>query len=966
MKKAFSSYFTPPPPAVEGDKEKADGVELAQKSRWQPGSRKSQQEAKPLPSTSISPPPAAAVAGAYGRGSGLPDGAQTLSANGSMLSIPGAAHQQSDSATIRSATKKSPYASKAASTRHSIFPQGDSRNHNSDALLDIRNDMMVNYLYEQLLRKQYASGMDPYEGVVLKKSRGNFTCCPPQMAAIPGSLYAMVTEMNVRCAMTVNTPVVRTILDSLRTRTDLDYVPLPDGLRVQILQTMTDLPRGQLHHFAAFIEDVRMLVVWDDEPEKLLARVQNLETRFMEMIWGTGADQEAEGEDDAADEKKRDFSTAVDELDPAELEEALAREQRPVRLESAFMVTLTLALCIICLGLGWRALALESMVDETYIRWAFLSVAPVQMFVSLFFFQSLIGNLFQIFGPISAVTMNSKYFSGKPPRRLNRDHHTLPHVTFQMPVYKEGLAAVIKPTVVSLKAAISTYEMQGGSANIFINDDGMQLIDDEDAQARRDFYDEHNIGWVARPGHNPKPNLEAGEKKFLRRGKFKKASNMNYALYTSNRVEEKLAKINRTSRWTSEHEVAAYHQALADVLQEDEGRTWAEGNIRIGDYILIIDSDTRVPADCLLDAVSEMEQSPEVALIQFSSGVMNVTNSFFEQGVTWFTNLIYSAITFAVACGDACPFVGHNAMLRWQAIQEAASYTDEDGYEKFWSESHVSEDFDMALRLQVAGYSLRYAAYTGDGFKEGVSLTVYDELARWEKYAYGCNELLFHPLRFWPIRGPFTKLFRQFIFSGIPLPKKLTICAYIGTYYAIAAVWTTSLANYFITGWFFGLYDKYYFDSFAIYISIIVVFTGLGNVALAVLRYRLNQRSLLGSLLENIKWIPMFTIFLGGLSIHVSQAILCHFFEIDMNWGATAKEIEDVHFGKEVVRILKTFKWTFCYCFVCTALLICGYYVFPWQWKIDKFFSIYPLATVVVSHFALPVLLNPALMMFTW
>lgn len=208
----------------------------------------------------------------------------------------------------------------------------------------------------------------------------------------------------------------------------------------------------------------------------------------------------------------------------------------------------------------------------------------------------------------------------------------LPHVTIQMPVYKEGLAAVIKPTVVSLKAAISTYEMQGGTANIFVNDDGMQLISDEDAQARRDFYDEHNIGWVARPAHNPNPNPESGEKAFLRRGKFKKASNMNYALHTSNRVEEKLAALQRHGGWTNEDENAAYHQCLADVLQEDEGRTWAEGNIRVGDYILLIDSDTRVPHDCLLDGVSEMEQSPEVAIMQYQSGVMNVTGSFFENG----------------------------------------------------------------------------------------------------------------------------------------------------------------------------------------------------------------------------------------------------------------------------------------------------------------------------------------------
>jgi hypothetical protein len=174
--------------------------------------------------------------------------------------------------------------------------------------------------------------------------------------------------------------------------------------------------------------------------------------------------------------------------------------------------------------------------------------------------------------------------------------------------------------------------MQGGTANIFVNDDGMQLIPEDEAQTRRDFYDEHNIGWVARPAHCPKPDVENGEKLFLRRGKFKKASNMNYAMMVSNRVEEKLAAIVRGPRWTQDEENNAYKQCLANVIAEDEGRTWAEGNIRIGDYILIIDSDTRVPKDCLLDAVSEMEQSPDVAIIQFSSGVMNVTNSFFENG----------------------------------------------------------------------------------------------------------------------------------------------------------------------------------------------------------------------------------------------------------------------------------------------------------------------------------------------
>jgi hypothetical protein len=456
--------------------------------------------------------------------------------------------------------------------------------------------------------------------------------------------------------------------------------------------------------------------------------------------------------------------------------------------------------------------------------------------------QSLATGLAQMIGPISQMNANTRYYSGVAPPRLHDS--VLPHVTIQCPVYKEGLGAVIDPTVKSVKAAISTYEMQGGSANIFINDDGMQLLSTEEAQERKEYYEEHNIGWVARPRHSPKPG--AGEKGFIRAGKFKKASNMNYALSVSTRVEDHLSTVDRPEGWTKEDEREAYDTALARVIESDDGHTWAEGNVRVGDYILIIDSDTRVPADCFLAAVSEMEMSPQVAIIQFSSGVMNVTNSWFEKAITFFTNFVYTSIKFAVANGDVAPFVGHNAFLRWSAIQDVA-FNAKDGTEKFWSEETVSEDFDLALRLQTSGYILRLASYTGQGFKEGVSLTVYDELARWEKYAYGCGELVFHPFAQWIFRGPFTPLFRRFIFSCMPIHSKITIMAYIGTYYAIGSTWILTLLNYCLVGWFNGYLDHYYVDSFKVYFSIVMVFAVLGNFALAILRYRTEERSLFGA-----------------------------------------------------------------------------------------------------------------------
>ena len=684
--------------------------------------------------------------------------------------------------------------------------------------------------------------------------------------------------------MTVCTPVIHMIVTNITT----PYVPLNNGLRLQVLPDMSYLPSCQKHHFAAFIADRALMVVWDDDPNHLLERVDHLNSLLVGQIWSNESGADSKGE-------KAGTTVTVQSLGEDgsfELEDQIVEPPRPICLVQPFITALTLCITLAAIGAGWSKIALEIGVDNSYIRVAFVLCIPLQIWVGLFFFQSIAGNLTQLLGPVRQMTVNNRFYSAVATRRLSVERNgQLPHVTIQCPVYKEGLTTVIEPTIRSIKAAISTYEMQGGTANIFINDDGMQLISPEEANARQDFYDENNIGWVARPRHDPKG--EHGEP-FLRRGKFKKASNMNYALWVSNRVEEQLANIYRSQSWTQSDEAKAYQECLMNVIHEDEGRTWADGNVRVGDYILLIDSDTRVPKDCLLDAVSELEASPQVAILQYSSGVMNVTDSFFERGITFFTNMVYTQIKYAVANGDVAPFVGHNAVLRWSAVQHIAYDCKDDGREKYWSEATVSEDFDMALRLQSEGYILRLGAYTGDGFKEGVSLTVYDELARWEKYAYGCSELIFHPFRYWFTRGPFTPLFRRFISSGMPLPSKFTIMAYIGTYYALGAGWLLTLLNYFMTGWYTPLLDKYYLDSVKIWLSIIVVFSALGNVALAVLRYRTGHSSFVRAFIENISWVPLLMIFLGGVSLHVSQAILSHLLSIDMSWGATAKEVENV------------------------------------------------------------------------
>ena len=61
-------------------------------------------------------------------------------------------------------------------------------------------------------------------------------------------------------------------------------------------------------------------------------------------------------------------------------------------------------------------------------------------------------------------------------------------------------------------------------------------------------------------------------------------------------------------------------------MWEESGRRWrpwaANGRAtQIGEILLLVDSDTVVPEDCLRDAAREMKACPTVAIIQHESGV---------------------------------------------------------------------------------------------------------------------------------------------------------------------------------------------------------------------------------------------------------------------------------------------------------------------------------------------------------
>lgn len=80
-------------------------------------------------------------------------------------------------------------------------------------------------------------------------------------------------------------------------------------------------------------------------------------------------------------------------------------------------------------------------------HWSVLLAITHHCLLTRFFLQfftlQLVQNLTMLFGPIAHYHENSRYYSAVPPKPNKELDAALPHITIQMPVYKEGLDAVL-------------------------------------------------------------------------------------------------------------------------------------------------------------------------------------------------------------------------------------------------------------------------------------------------------------------------------------------------------------------------------------------------------------------------------------------------------------------------------------------------------------------------------------------
>lgn len=515
------------------------------------------------------------------------------------------------------------------------------------------------------------------------------------------------------------TIVTRGIVDMIPP--DVLEVAISHSSRIQVLKTPSDLSNAKRAQGAAFIVSEKCVVIWADDPEKLLHDAQVMHELLTTFLWqiagnssgmernnNVGTQQQLSPQASTFDLHNNNWQNNSPALSSSDggssfrfptqgnnntfsifntrgqllvdknllYDEKQQEKDMEQALDEDYEQRLTVPISAVCHGCAFamslilsvlqvRQAFIWSLLDGQWSRMALLVVCPFYFIIVMFFCDTIFTIICMILGPIRQFSTNSRYYSGNKPKPL-RVGDALPHITIQMPVYKEDFEFVLKPSFESIKRSIRTYELQGGSASIIVSEDGMVLLDESEKQKRLHYYEENNMTWVGRPKH--------GKDGFIREGRFKKASNLNFTydvlLKTEDLIAEKKRFGVRNDQMMTDKQL--YNACLQEVCADIHPDACGFVSDTFGDYILMVDSDTRLPIDCFLDAATEMTRSKDVGILQHCSGVMIVSTSFFERCIGFFTTIVNFAISYAIANGDMAPFMGHNAYLRWSAMKEIA------------------------------------------------------------------------------------------------------------------------------------------------------------------------------------------------------------------------------------------------------------------------------------------------------
>lgn len=157
-----------------------------------------------------------------------------------------------------------------------------------------------------------------------------------------------------------------------------------------------------------------------------------------------------------------------------------------------------------------------------------------------------------------------------------------------------------------------------------------------------------------------------------------------------------------------------------------------------GEFVLVLDADSTLKPDFLKRTIPLFLENEKLGLIQGRLKYLNEEESWLTRTLAfvsdWFSNLLQASFS---GCKMIMGFVGHGGIFRRKALEDVGG----------WMSDTISEDLDMAYRLQLKGWE---ALYVEDAISfEEVPPSYFSAVIRFKRHLKGSLQNLIK--HWWPI-----------------------------------------------------------------------------------------------------------------------------------------------------------------------------------------------------------------------
>jgi hypothetical protein len=291
--------------------------------------------------------------------------------------------------------------------------------------------------------------------------------------------------------------------------------------------------------------------------------------------------------------------------------------------------------------------------------------------------------------------------------------------------------------------------------------------------------------------------------------------------------------------------------------------------------MVLNDADARMSAPVIYKTVPEFLNDNFLGFTQHTTKTLDDqrNETYYMRMLQVYTDFLYQGhFLLSSIMGCHPPLVGHSVFLRSDAIRQVGRIrtlrsaqkwlkniglpflgVDQIGFKavtnsnrtEYWSECHVSEDFELMIHLYNLGYKGRYVAFKDCEFQEGVTRTFDEEAGRHRKFALGAHELMFNTFQDIFSKGLYSSLFKTFLKCDIPSYYKVYLTAYLQSYMS-GGVWYlifTAATILRLTGGSDASKTLYAFSPVAVLVLVVFIYYLIGYVCflIALCRMRMNN-----------------------------------------------------------------------------------------------------------------------------